>query len=424
MVKIEVNGIDYGDGGKGKVVDYLAKEFHLGKNPKQTDVVARFQGGPNAGHTVHSDEIQNKEHELVLHGIPSGVLSGAYCILGAGMVLSPEGLKEEFDALRSARVSLDKIVISHLAHLILPNHIKTSQRDKGSTGRGVGPAYSDKYSRTGLRMIDLVRAVQGERIDPRDTRVESLRKNRKYLKKHKWLVPHIRNINQYIDQALSSGGHILAEGAQGMGLDTDLGQYPHVTSSSCGLNGLGSGLQMDPRSFIVLGVTKAYLTRVDADGLGPLVTQMDPERDDKIRNIGNEFGATTGRPRRCGWLDIPHIKNAMRVGVDALAIMKLDILDNLGELKLCVDYTINGTSVPFIPDGIELRKVQGVYETFPGWENTKDARTWNELPKQAQRFLSRIEELCNRPVAIVSVGKDREQTIVRRKHLDKLLQAA
>ena len=419
-----VVGAQWGDEGKGKIVDLLSNHM---------DIVARYQGGANAGHTVVSDGKQ-----YVLHQIPTGILHpNIQCIIGSGVVIDPVTLMDEIQQLKEGGTDVyGRLFISHKAHLIMPYHklIDIIGEEKiggskiGTTGRGIGPAYVDKYSRVGIRIVDLL---------DRDVLKEKLLKNieaKNLLLKHIYSEAELdptKIINEYIEfdrkmdeyitdtslllnQAIKDGKEILCEGAQGTLLDIDYGTYPYVTSSHPISGGACIGLGIGPTKISkVLGVMKAYTTRV---GLGPFPTEFEEVFGNYIRNIGAEFGATTGRPRRCGWFDVVVARYAARInGIDRFAVTKLDVFDSLETIKLCMQYTYNEKLIEHFPsESTILAVAKPVYEELPGWRSsTKECRSYNELPANAQRYLERIEELTEVPIEIISVGSDRQNTIFK-----------
>ena len=417
-----VVGSQWGDEGKGKVVDLLSEK---------SDVVARYQGGPNAGHTVVVGD-----KEIVLHQIPSGILRPhTVCIIGNGVVIDPYKLMEEIDFLKTMGIGVTgRLFISHRAHLIMPYHraLDTSREQAhgshkiGTTGRGIGPAYVDKYQRSGIRIVDL--------LDHRTLR-EKLRQNiteknkvlqqifnsdqidteqiiKDYLEFDKLIDEYVTDISIYLNQAIEEGKEILLEGAQGTLLDVDFGTYPFVTSSNPIAGGACTGLGIGPTKIDhVLGIVKAYTTRV---GMGPFPTEFDDEFGKKIRKLGGEYGATTGRARRCGWFDAVVVNLAVRVnGLSGLAITKLDVLDSLDEIKICVGYKVGDRVLTNFPaESWLLDEVEPVYESHPGWKtSTHDARRFEDLPVNARKYLQRIVELLDVDIKIVSVGSRRDQTV-------------
>ena len=418
---VVVVGCQWGDEGKGKIVDVLAEDV---------DVVARYQGGANAGHTVHVGD-----QEFVLHQIPSGILhSGKRCLLGNGVVLDLVHFFEEYDALAQRGIELEgRLGVSRRAHLLLPYHrvldraSEDQAREKiGTTGRGIGPAYEEKVGRRGIRVAD---ATDAERfsgliwvgVERTVARLKSMGweddgtledQIRRSLALRDRLLELATDVGREVDELLSAGRRILLEGAQGTALDLDHGTYPFVTSSNTTAAGAAVGIGIGPtRIDSVLGVVKAYTTRV---GNGPLPTEFGPEMDAHVRELGSEFGATTGRPRRCGWFDAVLARHAGRVnGLTGLAVTKLDVLDTLPEISVGTRYRMPGGETEHFPaDTHDLGKAQPVFETLPGWESsTSDARCLDDLPLNARRYLNRIEELIAAPIEMVSVGTRRSQVI-------------
>jgi adenylosuccinate synthase len=422
-----VIGAQWGDEGKGRIVDYLAAG---------ADFVARYNGGDNAGHTVN---VSNKIFKL--HLVPSGIVHPhTIAVMGNGMVINPHTLIEEMTALRSAGVSIapQRLHISPAAHLITPAHraldnANEAARGKGkigTTGRGIGPAYMSKASRHGLRMADLLVPDFQDRL--RDHLLDSNRtlgllgapelevdaEIESYLNHTSRLALYIRDVAMELSLALKQGQTVLAEGAQGTLLDLDHGTYPFVTSSAtvapAALTGLGLGLDA-ARDARVFGVTKAFQTRV---GSGPFPTELEGEMAERLRGTGanpwDEFGTTTGRPRRVGWLDGVLLRYAVRVnGLTDLIITKLDILSGMKKIKLCTGYTVNNTLIHDLPGGADgLPACQPVYEELPGWtEDVTHVRKWKDLPKKAQKYLERISALAETPIKLVSLGPEREQIL-------------
>ncbi len=421
-----VVGCQWGDEGKGKIVDVLAEGV---------DVVARYQGGANAGHTVHVGE-----EEFILHQIPSGILhEGRRCLLGNGVVLDLLQFFDEYDALAARGIDLSgRVGVSLRAHLLLPYHrildrvAEEGAREKiGTTGRGIGPAYEDKAGRRGIRVAD---AADAERFEALLAEGEERARERlaglgisldageeaafeEAMARSVALRERILEIavdtGLEVDLALRGGGRVLLEGAQGTALDLDHGTYPFVTSSNTTAAGAATGIGVGPtRIDAVLGVVKAYTTRV---GNGPLPTGFDEEMDARMRELGGEFGATTGRPRRCGWFDAVLARYAARVnGLTGLAVTKLDVLDTLSEVALCTGYRLSdGSTVTEFPaDTWALEEVEPVLEWMPGWEApTSSARSLEDLPERARAYLARIEEVTGAPIRMVSVGTRRNQII-------------
>jgi adenylosuccinate synthase len=418
---VVVVGCQWGDEGKGKIVDVLADGM---------DVVARYQGGANAGHTVHVGD-----NEFILHQIPSGILHPEKrCLLGNGVVLDVIQFFQEYDALRERGVDVEgRIGVSLRAHLLLPYHrvldrvTEEEAKEKiGTTGRGIGPAYEDKAGRRGIRVADLkdedrFSELVRRGMDRARQRLETLGKASmqeldealdRALSLRERLLDLAVDTGLEVERALSSGRRILLEGAQGTALDLDHGTYPFVTSSNTTAAAAAVGVGVGPtRIDAVLGVVKAYTTRV---GHGPLPTAFDPEMDEKMRELGGEFGATTGRPRRCGWFDAVLARYSARVnGLTGLAVTKLDVLDSLDEIQVATAYRMPGGIVEEFPaDTHGLDRVEPVLETLPGWKaDTSGARSLDELPTNARRYLDRIQELTATPVELVSVGTRRSQII-------------
>ena len=414
-------GCQWGDEGKGKIVDVLAEDV---------DVIARYQGGANAGHTVHIGEEQ-----FILHQIPSGILhSGKRCLLGNGVVLDVLQFFEEYEALAKRGIDVEgRVGVSERAHLLLPYHkaLDRASEDKaaekiGTTGRGIGPAYEAKAGRVGVRVADL---RGGERMEKRVREgLERARQRigggpaqdqdgleadvRKSLELGGRLLGMATDTGLEVTRALRAGKRVLLEGAQGTALDLDHGTYPFVTSSNTTAGGAGTGVGIGPTAIdSVVGVVKAYTTRV---GNGPLPSGFEPEMDQHIRDLGGEYGATTGRPRRCGWFDAVLARYAARVnGLTGVAVTKLDVLDTIPEISIAVAYsTAHGDTEEFPADTWSLESVKPRYETHPGWQaDTTRAKSLKDLPKNARAYLDRVEELTGAPITMVSVGTDRSQII-------------
>ena len=416
-------GAQWGDEGKGKVIDILAAK---------SDIVVRYQGGNNAGHTI-----KVRGQKFVLHLIPSGVLyPKKKCVIGNGVVIDPYALFEEVDMLQKAGIKVKgRLFISDQAHIIFPYHRLMDQlREEGlkkgkaigTTKKGIGPCYADKMNRVGIRICDLRSpAYLKQRL------ADVLKERNDFLTKIYGLKPisfvkmldHVQKVRtrllefaidtpKYLYDATKSGKNILFEGAQGTLLDVDHGTYPFVTSSNATVGGAITGSGISP-TFInrVIGVVKAYTTRV---GEGPFPTQFPPKLLKQIQIKGEEFGSTTGRPRRCGWFDAVIARHAVRInGLDELAIMKLDILSGLPELKIATAYRINGKITKDYPHAVhEFSRAKPVYETMKGWqEDVTMAQCWNDLPVNARRYLKRLETLTGTPIKIISVGSQRHQTI-------------
>lgn len=417
-----VVGCQWGDEGKGKIVDVLAEDV---------DIVARYQGGANAGHTVKVGDDM-----FVLHQIPSGILhAGKRCLLGNGVVLDMQQFFQEYDALVARGIAMDgRVGVSLRAQLLLPYHRLLDQASEssaaepiGTTGRGIGPAYEDKAGRRGVRVADLGNPERlakrvGAARDRTERRVEQLgatgpvdldRAIDEALALGERLLGLATDTGVEITTALKAGRRVLLEGAQGTALDLDHGTYPFVTSSNTTAAAAATGTGIGPTAIdAVIGVVKAYTTRV---GEGPLPTAFDPGMDEKVRQLGGEFGATTGRPRRCGWFDSVITRFAAQVnGLTGVAITKLDVLDTLPELRVATAYRLpNGTVTESFPaDTWSLTGVEPVYETLPGWQApTHDVRRVSDLPAKARAYLDRIEELTDAPVQWISVGTKRNQII-------------
>jgi len=418
-----VVGAQWGDEGKGKVVDLLSPDM---------DIVVRYQGGANAGHTVVYDQKQ-----FILHQIPTGILQpDAICIIGSGVVIDPAGLMHEIELLKKEGIEVSgRLFISHKAHLIMPYHKLLDQigeekegEDKiGTTGRGIGPAYVDKYSRCGIRIVDLLdRDVLREKLLKNIQAKNLLLKHiydeeelepdkiiSEYLEFDRKMDEFITDTSLYINRAIKDGKKILLEGAQGTLLDIDFGTYPYVTSSHPISGGACIGVGIGPTKIDkVIGVMKAYTTRV---GFGPFPTEFDEEFGNHIRNLGSEYGSTTGRPRRCGWLDILIARYAAQVnGIDKFAITKLDVLDTLETINICTHYRYKEKVIEHFPSESNiLNSAEPVYEELPGWcTSTQKCRTLNDLPENARLYLERIEKLTEVPIEIISVGSDRQNTIL------------
>ncbi len=416
-------GCQWGDEGKGKMVDFLSQE---------ADIVVRVQGGANAGHTVVLNGAQH-----ILHLIPSGILNpSTACVIGHGVVIDPATLIEEIDLLNNLGIHLQgRLFISNRAHLVMPYHKlfdqlkeKTANHKIGTTLRGIGPAYMDKVSRSGIRVVDLLKPERlREKIAENikyvnkilngvyhEPEMETASIIREYLEFDKKIDAYITDTEAYLNQALKENKEIILEGAQGAMLDIDVGTYPYVTSSNTTAGGAATGSGLGPTKIDkVLGVIKAYTTRV---GEGPLPTELPEAEGEKLRERGQEFGATTGRPRRCGWFDAAVAKFAAAVnGVDELVVTKLDVLDNLPSIKICSGYRHQGEILKYFPADLEiLAEAEPIYEQVPGWQSrTAGVRDFSELPAAAQAYLNRLEELIEVPINFISVGADRLQTIER-----------
>lgn len=416
-------GSQWGDEGKGKIVDLMSENY---------DIVARYQGGANAGHTV---EIGDDKY--ILHLIPSGILrEGVSCVIGSGVVIDPVALLEEIEVLEKNNISVkDRLFISQNAHLIMPYHklldsISESGAQKiGTTGRGIGPCYIDKYARKGIRINDLLdRSLLAKKIKMNLDEKNLLLKNiygkeeldvekmiEQYQEFDKIIDPFIKDIPHYLNSAISEKKSILLEGAQGALLDVDFGTYPFVTSSNPTSGGACTGTGIPPNKISnVIGIVKAYTTRV---GEGPFPTELLDETGEKLRKIGSEFGATTGRPRRCGWFDAPLVNYSQMVnGIDTVAITKLDVLDHFESIPVCVSYELNGKKVKTFPSDSEvLNKITPIYETLPGWNSdTTGCENYEDLPSSTKEYLSFLEKASSIKVEIISVGPKRKQTFYKR----------
>ncbi|MDB5036229.1 MAG: adenylosuccinate synthase [Chlorobi bacterium] len=414
-------GAQWGDEGKGKVVDLLAQ---------QSDIVARYQGGANAGHTL---VVGNRKY--VLHLIPSGILhDGVVCVIGNGVVIDPAALMEEIALLESFGISIEgRLKISHKAHLIMPYHklidtLQESDQKIGTTGRGIGPAYIDKYNRTGIRIVDLLDRVQLEEklrsgiaqknewfrkvYDAPELDVEKT--VAEYLEFDQKIDPYVTDTAEYLNDAWRSGKTLLLEGAQGALLDIDHGTYPFVTSSSPTSGGACTGLGLPPTAITgVVGIVKAYCTRV---GNGPFPTELLDEVGERLRKEGDEFGATTGRPRRCGWLDLFALKYSVMInGIDEIVLTKLDVLNGFDELKVCTGYMLDGRPVKHFPsDCTSLDRVEPIYESHRGWgESLEKCSRYEDLPAATRSYVEAIERFVGARVSYIGIGPGREEVIVR-----------
>jgi adenylosuccinate synthase len=419
-MNIAVLGAQWGDEGKGKIVDLLTRHF---------SIVARYQGGHNAGHTVYAGG-----KKFVLRLLPSGILhDGITCVIGNGLVVDPQALFAEIDELGRADIAVgDRLIISDKAHLILPYHreldllseARRGERRIGTTSRGIGPAYEDKIARRGVRVGDLANAdslaeaVQHNVAARNRLIADSTMDWRQVLDELKtaWtrMAPWVTDVSVFLARAREAGRSIMFEGAQGTLLDIDHGTYPYVTSSNATVGGVCTGLGVGPRAIDgVLGVAKAYTTRV---GEGPLPTELTGEIGNRLRESGQEFGAVTGRPRRCGWYDAVAVRFAVRVnGLDAVALTKLDVLDGLPELQVCSAYRCRGATLTEMPGDLsQLAACEPVYETLPGWTApTAGVRDFDRLPREARAYIARLEEITGVPAAMISTGSAREDTIIR-----------
>ncbi len=416
---IVVVGAQWGDEGKGKLVDVLAE---------RADYVVRYQGGANAGHTVCIGDAQ-----FILQQIPSGILHDrCTCVVGNGVVLDPETFFLELDGLASKGVkTAGRIFVSDRAHLVLPYHklldkAHEKSQNIGTTGRGIGPTYEDKFGRRGVRVGDLrnlesTKAVLSERVARANqllammgsTEVASEAQHHALLDRlAPRLLPLAFDTGRQVYQALREGRRVLLEGAQGAMLDVDHGTYPFVTSSNTTAGGAATGAGIGPTAIDeVLGVVKAYTTRV---GNGPLPTQAEPPTEEQLRQLGGEFGAVTGRPRRCGWFDATVVRYSVRVnGLTGLAVTKLDVLDTFAEVPVGTDYLVDGQPCDDLPSDVQaLEQVKPRYEILPGWRRpTTGARRMADLPPEARAYLDRLEDLSGAPIRYVSVGTRRDQII-------------
>ncbi len=420
MTNVVIVGAQWGDEGKGKIVDLLTQ---------YADLVVRFQGGSNAGHTIVL-----KGEKFVFHLVPSGILyKNKKCIIGSGVVLDPSVLIQEIDEIkRRGYFKTDsQLMISEEAHLILPYHRRIdAAREKnfkiGTTGRGIGPAYEDKVARSGIRLVDLV----DEKVFREKLEANLIRKNAyltqvlgekgfefseifdEYLQYRSRLEKYVKNTSLILHEEIKRGKHVLFEGAQGALLDVDHGTYPYVTASStvaanaCASSGIGPTMIKS-----VIGVAKAYTTRV---GEGPFPTELLDESGEKIRQKGGEYGSTTGRPRRCGWFDAVVVNHSIRVnGIREMVITKLDVLNDFDTIKVCVGYRADGKVLHHVPSNLELlKRSEPIYEELKGWKTEiNGARDFKDLPLNARRYLKRIEKLIGTKLTMISVGSERSETI-------------
>ena len=443
MANIVVVGAQWGDEGKGKVVDLMTES---------ADVVARYQGGHNAGHTVII-----KNRQFILHLIPSGVLhKGKTCIIGNGVVIDPKALIEEIEGLKRRKISIGKnLFISGRAHVIMPYHTvidgkhedSKGNRKIGTTGRGIGPAYVDKMSRTGIRMIDLLDSKRfKEKLKVNLSDINYLLENKyktkkisvskvynEYMKYAEYLAPFITDTVVLTSNLIERGKNILFEGAQGTLLDIDHGTYPFVTSSSACAGGVCTGLGVSPgRLDGVVGIVKAYTTRV---GEGPFPTELHDEMGEYLRLKGGEYGATTGRARRCGWLDFVSLRHSIRInGFTGIALTKLDVLDGLDKIKVCVAYTYKDPTnscscskkgkackfTDFPQQAHVLDACEPVYQELDGWkESTKGATMYKDLPKNARAYIDYISRELNVKIDMISTGQKRDEVIILRNPMKK-----
>lgn len=426
---IVILGTQWGDEGKGKIVDVLSSA---------ADRVVRFQGGHNAGHTLVIGE-----RKLVLHLIPSGILhEGARCLIGNGVVVAPDALLKEIEHLESQGIPVrERMAISAACPLIMPYHIAmdnaresaSGKRAIGTTGRGIGPAYEDKAARRGLRVADVLDSARLK------DKLESILDYYNFVLKHyykasevnteevfeqaqrmvDWMAPLVADVTAELHQARKEGKKIVFEGAQGSLLDIDQGTYPYVTSSNTTVGGVCTGSGIAPRDIdYVLGITKAYTTRV---GSGPFPTELHDDVGELLGKRGNEFGATTGRKRRCGWLDAVALSRMVQLnGIDGLCITKLDVLDTFETIKVCTAYKVDGELITGFPTDTEAwDRLEPVYEEHSGWDgNTRGIRSYDELPQQAKDYLKRLEELVGAPVHILSTGPERDENVIIKHPLE------
>jgi adenylosuccinate synthase len=426
MSNLVILGAQWGDEGKGKITDFLAKEASM---------VVRYQGGDNAGHTVELGEQKYK-----LHLVPSGILyKEKPCVIGNGVVVNPKALCKEMDYLNDLGVATDNLVISDRAHIIFPYHIEIDRLEEeargknkiGTTVKGIGPCYRDKVERSGIRMCDYLNKEDFEE----KLRYNIKRKNdlivkyydgtaldadeivKEYMFHMERISKYITDVNVLMRQALKDDSKILFEGAQGTLLDIDYGTYPYVTSSHPTTCGIAVGAGISPYSLDnALGVVKAYTTRV---GMGPFVTELHDEMGDNIREKGFEYGTTTGRPRRCGWLDMVMLNYSVQInGLSSMAITKLDTLSDIETLKICVAYNLDGEEIDYFPASLEtLGRCEPIYIEMKGWtmEEVLKAKTYEELPENARLYVEKMEELSGVPADIVSVGPKRSETFIRKE---------
>jgi adenylosuccinate synthase len=420
-----VLGAQWGDEGKGKIVDILSKD---------ADIVARYQGGANAGHTV----VFNGK-KFILHLIPSGILNpNSFCIIGNGVVIDPYALLEEIDLLGKFNISVDnRLLISNKAHLILPYHKildkvseECSEKSIGTTGRGIGPAYVDKFARCGIRVseilhpeilknhleknfkekIQLITKYYGKEVEEQDYN----RQISEYLEALNKIKQYVADTTFFINRQIKDGKKVLIEGAQGTLLDVDHGTYPFVTSSNPTSGGACTGLGIPPTVITnIIGVTKAYTTRV---GNGPFPTELKDETGEIIRKNGFEYGSTTGRPRRCGWLDLVALKYSIMInGINSLALTKIDVLSSFSEIKVCVKYQIDGNETTEFPsDSIILDNAKPIYQVLPGWNKSlAGINAYENLPSETKEYIKFIEDYLQIPVNIISTSPERTDTIIR-----------
>jgi len=428
MSTLVVVGSQWGDEGKGKITDLLSKE---------ADIIVRYQGGSNAGHTVVKGDEQ-----YIFHLIPSGILhQGVKCLIGNGVVIDPQSLLQEIECLKKKNIEIDdNLFIDFKAHVVFPYHkildeIKENKRGKdkiGTTKRGIGPAYVDKIARTGIRMIDMIdgkslsKKIEINLNEKNDIfeklyglKISNQEKKdilKKYIEYGQLLKKYVIDVSLHLNQAINEDKKILFEGAQGTLLDIDHGTFPYVTSSNPIAGGACTGTGVGPTKINkVMGITKAYTTRV---GRGPFPTELTGELGEHMRQKGGEFGATTGRPRRCGWFDVVLVNYAVRInGMDSMVLTKIDVLSDFEKIKICTSYKYNGDIIKEFPVNIEtLQNCIPIYEEMEGWKGDVSQITkYENLPKQLKAYISRIEESVKTKVVIISVGPKRSQTIFREK---------
>ncbi len=424
MPTLAIIGSQWGDEGKGKIVDLLSEKAEL---------IVRYQGGTNAGHTVVIDGVQ-----YILHLIPSGILRpNKICVIGNGVVVDLEAMVRELEDLESAGIKVaGRLLVSDRAQIIMPYHRELDGADEdmrgkssiGTTRRGIGPAYSDRASRLGLRMGDLKNAALFRKRVEKILRVKNFlftnyyRRQRMSLRKvladtlgaYKRVKDVVTDTAPYLNRAIAEKKKILIEGAQGCMLDVDFGSYPYCTSSNTTAGGIATGLGIPPRAIDkIYGVTKAYTTRV---GGGPFPTELKDKMGKRLRKVGAEYGATTGRPRRCGWLDIPVVRHAAMInGLSGIFLTKLDVLSGIKKLKVCTAYRLKGKLLKTIPGNYrDLAACRPVYKEVAGWDgDIVGCRDWNKLPAAARRYVRFIEKECGTKVALISTGNDRRHTILR-----------
>ncbi len=431
MANVVIVGAQWGDEGKGKVVD-IYTEF--------ADDVVRYQGGNNAGHTL----VVNNE-KIILHLIPSGILHpGKRCIIGNGVVLDPEVFIGEVNNLKTRGRLVDdrSLLLSESLHIIMPYHkrmdiareAKSGDKKIGTTGRGIGPCYEDKIARRGIRLMDLLDVERfalklREYLEEKNFMLENFLGERpftfeeifdQYTGYAEILRKYAADTATVLHRDIKNGKRILFEGAQGTMLDIDYGTYPYVTSSSTCAGGACTGSGVSPRDIHeIIGISKAYVTRV---GSGPFPTELENENGEKLRNAGREFGSTTGRPRRCGWFDAPVVKYAVRVnGLTGIALTKLDVLSGFEKIKICTGYEYRGKIVEELPASLEIfTSCQPIYEEMPGWpSDISGAKKLSDLPEQARNYIKRLEELIDCPIVLVSLGARREDTLMLKNPFGK-----